>query len=218
VLLAPRGVIFGEDGKIGMRKVLGLVSIAALMAVGLAFAGSASAADDLVIEAGGSVRGTPGDTITVAEQATPEDLVGQTCLATLNIDNNGSIHLGNNLTVTTAGNSYVFENFESSSGQSTIGSGEIEIGDTVLVELTFGDGGRSCGSFVITFDCEEPPPETTTTEPVPTSVSPETTVPDTTTTVPTDVQPQTTQRTEPEPTVPPAQPETPTAAAPSYTG
>lgn len=198
-----------------MRKFFVVLAVVTMAAVGLAVAGPASAVDDLVIQAGGFTIGDPGTIVEVANVEVPADLVGQTCLATLHIQNNGSIHPENDLIVTTAGESFVFENYEKTAGQSTLGSGEIEMGENVLVELKFGTTGRTSGEFVITFDCEEPPPETTTTTVAPEITVPETTVP-VTTTIPTDVAPQTTVA--PTTTVAPAQPEQPTAAQPNYTG
>ncbi len=209
-----------------MRKGLGFGVVAAAVAIWLLLAGSASAAGEIVITIDDNSRGETGSIINLVDYEVPAEYVGRTCSASLLVENNGSVHPKNDLIITTAGNEYVFENFETEPGQTTIGGGEVPIGDRIVVDLRFGDDGRSSSELVLTFDCEEPPPETTTTVTEttttappettvvpPTSVSPETTVPAPSTTVPTSVAPQT--------TVPPSTTVPGTAPAPqppSYTG
>jgi len=158
-------------------SVVSVVAAAAAAILVLA-AGPASAIDDIVIPIDSVAFGTEGEIIEVASVAVEPDLVGSTCSLELEADNNGSVHPGNDLIVTTGGESGTIPDVESAPGQVTIVDADVVLGDTVLVELQFGPDGVTSGGLILTFDCEAQPVPTTTAPPS-TTEPPSTTLPPT---------------------------------------
>ncbi len=161
-----------------VRKGL-LTAAAVIAAVAVGFMAPAGAADDLVIQIDYEVvRGS--GTVEVARATVPADLVGDSCEATLVADNNESIHDGNNLIVSTGGESVTFTDVESEAFQETTAEGEVVLGEAVIVELQLGEDGISSGGFVLSFDCSQDVTTTTvapTTTEVPAEVLGETQLP-----------------------------------------
>ncbi len=194
---------------------LGWGALLSVIAV-LGFAPRAGADDILVLPVSGIVRGAEGDVITVGSVAVSPDLVGRTCDVRGQSVNQISVHPGNDLLITTAGQTFVIPDFEDA-GFITHEAGVTEsVGDTITLQIRLGPDGRSSGGFRVSIDCSsEPEPTTTSTEPAttapPTSAS-STTEPATTepTTPSTDV-----AATEPTTTV--ATTAAPTTAAPTTT-
>jgi LPXTG-motif cell wall-anchored protein len=155
----------------------------AALALGVgAFAPAASAAEDiLVIPIGGTVRGTEGELVNIGSVAVPADLVGATCRVQGQTRNQISVHNGNDLLITTGGQTFVVPDFEDA-GFITHEAGKTEpLGPTVQLQVRLGPDGLSSGGFRVSIDCSPTPPATTvsTTTPEPSTTAPATT--DTTT-------------------------------------
>lgn len=132
------------------------------------------------------IRGAAGQSFDLGTFSTPEALVGDTCTVEAIGNNNESVHIGNDIIVT-SGNSVTLVGVEDSSGKDTFADGPLTLSDTVSFTLELGDDPIYSAEFLVIFDCPEVE-ETTTTTTVPetTTTVPETTttVPETTTTVP----------------------------------
>ena len=132
----------------------------------------------------------------------PSNAVGLTCTAIDIADNNASVHLGNNIILTSAGGQIVMRNVEREPGVTTSGEGTLVLGTEITATIVLSpepnwyDRSIFSGVHIVRVTCELPPPETTTTT-TSTTVPPttSTTVPPTTTTEP----PETTTTTEPPP-------------------
>ncbi len=122
------------------------------------------------VPVGTVVRGPAGSLNLIAEVAPPADLVGMTCTARSEAENQESVHPDNNIIVGSNGSQIVIPNIESAPGQITPGTGELTLGATVRVELELGPDGVSSGGFVVVLDCQ--PTTTTTTTTIPTTPPP----------------------------------------------
>lgn len=180
-----------------------MAGAAAALAIGVHAPGAAAADDLIVIPVSGIIRGVEGDVITVGSVDVPADLVGATCDVRGQTVNQISVHDGNDLLITTGGQTFEIPNFEDA-GFITHEAGVTEaLGATIVLQVRLGPDGASSGGFRVSIDCQ-PEPETTTTLPT-------TTVPDTTSGPPTT---ELTGSTEVEATEPPT---TPPTTAPSET-
>ena len=191
---------------LGWTRSLAAGAIGVLTVAGLA---PGAAADDiLVIPIGGIVRGAEGDVVGIGSVSVPSDLVGETCDVRGQTVNQISVHDGNDLLITTAGQTFVIPNFEDA-GFITHEAGVTEsLGSTISLQVRLGPDGLSSGGFRVSIDCQPPAPTTETTE-APDTTEPATTQPSSEST---DVQPSapdtsvppvsTPDSTEPESTVP----------------
>jgi hypothetical protein len=147
------------------------------------FVSPANAAEDFVIDIPESVLRPPPNPAVITTEEVPAELVGKSCLVTLVASNNDSVHEGNNLIVVTGDEEVTFQNVESEAFQTTTAEGEIDLGETVTLELAFGDDQVSSGGLKLTFDCSDrttTSTTSTTSTTVPTSVASETTIAPTT--------------------------------------
>lgn len=192
------------------RRRQGIRLAALVLGVG-AFAPAASAAEDiLVIPIGGIVRGTEGELVNIGSVTVPADLVGATCQVQGQTRNQISVHNGNDLLITTGGQTFVVPDFEDA-GFITHDAGTTEpLGPTVQLQIRLGPDGVSSGGFRVSIDCSPAPPPTTasTTAPEPSTTAPAAT--DTTSTEP--VEPTSAETTAPTSVPEPSGPEVSTAS------
>ena len=135
------------------------VGVVLVFATMLAFASPVGAqADSFTISLEGIITGqAEGDIVEVANQAVAPALVGSTCTVTGATQNNGSVHPGNNLIITTGGTTANVPGVEEVPGQVVNGSGSVELGSNVVVSLEFGPNGNTSGGVTLTFDCAAAP-------------------------------------------------------------
>lgn len=167
-----------------MKKTLTVAAVAgaaAFMALG-----PTASAQEASFRVPGFVEGEPGTTVLLVEVAVPDELVGERCELSDIVLNNASVHLGNDLIVTTGSSVAVFDNYEDAPFKVTEASGLVELGTTIRFELRFGPDGITSKGHTFDVNCSEPPPTTTTTT-APTTTAPTTTAP--TTTAPTTTAP-----------------------------
>ncbi len=128
------------------------------------------------------VFGVEGQEIDLGTFATPADLVGYRCAVSTSGNNNVSVHVGNDLLVTSADSVTLF-GVEDAINKRTEAAGLLTLGDQITFTLVLGPDGIYSAEQRIEFDCQAPP-TTTTTQPDDTSTTmPEvTTVPGETTT------------------------------------
>jgi hypothetical protein len=160
----------------------GFSVLAALMTVGvlaslLSFPLVASAAAFQVELEKQVIRGAAGDRIDLGTSDVPESFVGLTCTVAAMGNNNESVHVGNNIEITSV-NTVTLVGVEDSRNKDTFADGPLTLADTVSFTLVLGPDPVYSAELSVTFDC--PDQETTTTTVVETTT---TTTPETTTTV-----------------------------------
>lgn len=151
-------------------------AVAALAAGGVA---SAQVVEDIISIPIDSVLLAPEGSVTlIASAPVPGEFQSADCVAEVEVDNQESVHDGNDLIVASGSTSGVVENFESEAfGVRTVAI-PLTLGSTVDVSLRMGEDEISSGGVFITIDCRQtvppttaPPedPETTVPEPTPTT-------------------------------------------------
>lgn len=159
------------------------VAIAATML----FALPAGALEPIVIPTDTVVRGTEGDVFVLAEVSTGGDAG---CEATVSATsaNNPSVHVENDLIVSSGGGSVVISDVESAPGVELSGSGTLMLGDTITVAVQLGpkDELRAnsifSGGVTVTVSCVQVTTTTTQTTTTTTQPTPSTTTLEVTTT------------------------------------
>lgn len=168
-----------RTAKLGLRCLLTLC-----VALGVA-AAPVGAESEISIPFDDLIFGSPGSVIQVAEVPVDADLVGRTCRLSVVAENQSSVHIGNDLIVSTGSSQAVVLGVEDTPNGGTLQTFEMVVGPTIVVEIRIGQDGMSSLGFGLSFDCELPAPdlgqqvESTTTTVAPTTVAP-TTVPPTT--------------------------------------
>lgn len=151
-----------------MRRLILALGLGVLALTLFSFASPVGATIDLTVPIDTVVRGDEGDVIEVASVSVPEELVGDTCAATLVDENNESTHPNNDLIFTSGSWTATVPDVESEADSSTEIDGEITLGETIVVEVRLGSDGVFSGGLTLTLDCEDEIPATTvapTTEP-----------------------------------------------------
>ncbi len=131
------------------------------------------------------VNAPAGSVIVLETVEVPAAFVGQPCLVLAASANPDSVHLNNDLVVSSGGSSVTLSDVEGVSGGNVVASGTLQLGPDIVVSLVMGPDGVFSAGMDVVVDCT--PEETTTTTPattVPTEV-----LPTVVTTVPTEVLP-----------------------------
>jgi LPXTG-motif cell wall-anchored protein len=145
----------------------------------------------------------------VASAPVPAEFQGSACIAEVEADNQESVHLNNNLIISSGSTSGTVFDFESEAFGVTGAEIPLTLGTTVDVSLQMGPAQVSSGGVIVTIDCTRTtPPEPTAPQPT----VPQPTVPQIPVPVPTTTEPQTPSTTQPT-TVPPTPTTTDVVAA-----
>lgn len=166
-----------------MRTALLVLRIAVAGALALAaVALPVGASTDISIDFDEVRFGRPGSVLEVAEVDVDPDLVGETCTLEVHAENQVSVHLGNDLIVSTGSAQAVIIGVEDTANGGTDQTYDMALGDKITIDLRFGQDGMSSLGFGLTFDCGQPSPgapnvgrqvvETTTTAPTAPAVAP----------------------------------------------
>jgi LPXTG-motif cell wall-anchored protein len=157
-------------------RVPARILVVAAVAVVLG-AAPAHAIHELVIERDQVTTGEPGSIVLIDEVEVEAELVGASCAARAEVNNQESTHPNTNLIFTTGSASAVLANIEDTPGQATVVTSEMVVGETVRVELQLGEDGISSARLRISFVCPELQPTTTTTSPTTTTAPSPTSAP-----------------------------------------
>ncbi|MEM9653361.1 MAG: hypothetical protein AAGA65_14780 [Actinomycetota bacterium] len=151
-------------GNAGHRSPL-RIAVAALLMTAVAVTGVSAPADatDISIPFDELVFGQPGSTVTIATVAVSAEMVGRTCNLVVLAENQSSVHPGNDLIVSTGGSQAVIFGVEDTANGGTSETYQMVVGSTILVQLRIGQDGMSSLGFDLSFDCQEPVVEVTTT-------------------------------------------------------
>lgn len=224
-----------RTAQLGLRTAL-----AAFVAFAF-FAAPVGAESEISIPFDDLIFAPPGSVVLLAEVDVDTDLVGRTCFLAVGAENQASVHMGNDLIVSTGTSEAVIVGVEDTPNGGTNQTYEMVVGPVITVQLRIGQDGMSSLGFGLSFDCQEPTEVTvpdlgeqqvdrTTTVPTPT-VAPTTvaTVPATpapSTAAPTTIAPSTSTSAVPATvagavtngTLPDAPPARAVTRAPAYTG
>jgi hypothetical protein len=175
----------GDQGR-RLRQVVGFAAVAIYVLI-LATAASAANGFEITIPVETVVR-APEGSITDFEPViqVPEEYQGQECSVVAHAQNQGSVHPGNDLLVTSGSSQVVIPDVEAEPGGSVQGEGTLVLGSTIVVSLRMGPDEVFSAGFDVVVDCQ-PDETTTTTIEVTTTTTPATTTTTaegTTTTVP----------------------------------
>jgi hypothetical protein len=158
-----------------MRKLIGLAVFVVWL---LPAAALAQTTESFSFEIGDIlVRARTGTTHNLATHDVPEGLVGDSCVVEAVADNDASVHLNNDLIMSSGGTSVTLPNVERGPGAVTTSTGELTLGETINVTLFLGNadrgrGGTFSGGFTINVRCSSEPEPTPTPTPTPTEPEP----------------------------------------------
>lgn len=82
---------------------------------------------------------------------------GMTCSVKAGAENQGSVHPGNNLVITSGNNSVTLEDVERAPKVTTVASGELTLGEQVSVSLVMGQDNVFSAGMNVVLACEEVP-------------------------------------------------------------
>jgi hypothetical protein len=173
-----------EAGRLSMsgtttRRGAGLIAFAVVASVALLPLSAAAATFTVTLEKQ-IIKGEAGQRVALGTFDSPDDLVGQVCSVTATGNNNTSVHVGNNVEVTSA-NTVTLVGVEDAPNKTTVASGNLTLGEQVSFTLVLGPDPVYSAELDVTLDCQ--PEATTTTTSSTTTSSTTTTAPTTTTTV-----------------------------------
>jgi hypothetical protein len=118
------------------------------------------------------IRGETGTTHALGAFEVPSNLVGASCTFEAVADNNISVHPGNDVIMSSGGDSVTLPNIERAPGAVTPSNGSITLGDTINVTLFLGtDNGNGrgvySGGFTVNVICTTQPSPSPTPSPSP---------------------------------------------------
>ncbi len=148
--------------RFGGRTAATILTIAVMMLLML----PAGALESIVISTDTVVRGSEGEVHVLVEVPTGDE-VGCEARVSATTHNNASVHVGNDLIVSSGGASVVITDVESAPGTEKSASGTLVLGDTLVVSVKLGPAdefrANSIFSGGVTVDVTCIPVETTTT-------------------------------------------------------
>lgn len=102
------------------------------------------------------VRGDAGSTHILAEKAVDETLIGMECSVTATAENQGSVHPGNDLIISSGLESVTLANVEREANGLTNADGILTMSDDLTVNLVLGQDKVFSGGMTVKLHCEEP--------------------------------------------------------------
>ncbi len=102
------------------------------------------------------VRGDKGSTHKLASEEVSPELVGMTCEVKATAKNQGSVHPGNNIVVSSGESKVILEDVERKANELTEAEGSLKLEDEVLVTLVLGKDKVFSGGMNVELHCEEP--------------------------------------------------------------
>lgn len=140
-----------------MKRLLAIVSMAMLLVV---VGASSALAADFEIPVNTVVKAAPGSMTLLADEITPDELVGSTCISVAVGFNPDSVHPNNNIIIRSADSEIVLPDVEGEPAKTTDSIGDLTLGPDVQVWLEMGsDGVFSAGlTILIDANCSFPQP------------------------------------------------------------
>lgn len=135
---------------------LGLCSALAAVAAFVFLTAPVGAESEISIPFDDLIFAPPGSVVLLAEVDVEEDLVGRTCFLAVESQNQASVHMGNDLIVSTGGSQAVVVGVEDEANGGTNQVYEMVVGETITAELRIGQDGMSSLGFGLSFDCPTP--------------------------------------------------------------
>ena len=144
-----------------MKRLLVPVTAIFATAALFVFGGGVAGAQDIVIDTGGFAAGDPGTRILIANETVDPALVGGSCSGTVTAENNASEHPNTDLVLGTGGEEFVISDVEAGANDVSTTTGDFVIGESLTVELEFGENGLTSGGLTLTITCTAPAAEVT---------------------------------------------------------
>ena len=116
----------------------------------------AAADSDISISFDEIIYGEAGSQQRVADVTVDESLVGLTCDVAVEVANQSSVHLGNDLVVITGDDQAVITGIEDTKNGAQSQTHRLKLGEQVTADLRFGQDAMSSLGFTLTFDCIRP--------------------------------------------------------------
>jgi hypothetical protein len=105
------------------------------------------------------IRGDIGSTHVLAEETVNEELVGMVCEVNATAKNQGSVHPGNDIIVSSGDSSVTLVNVEREANGLTNAEGELTMSSDLTVTLVLGKDKVFSGGMDVNLNCEEPEPK-----------------------------------------------------------
>lgn len=120
-----------------------------------------TATTDISIDFDELVFGAPGSVLVVAEVSVDEALQGRTCMLEVHAENQSSVHIGNDLIVSTGSSQAVIVGVEDTANGGFDQTYDMEVGESIKVQIRIGQDGMSSLGFGLSFDCQSDTTEAT---------------------------------------------------------
>ena len=133
-------------------------------------------ADDVIIDLDRVTYASPGSVVLLDTRAVDAALTGATCSASYAARNNGSVHPGTDVIVSSGSSQLVLAGVEDAAGGTVSGSGSLQLGTTVSVSVRIGPDGVASMGASLSLACTPAATTSTTTTAATTTVAPTTTV------------------------------------------
>lgn len=105
------------------------------------------------------IRGDVGSTHILAEKETEQELIGMVCTVNATAKNQGSVHPGNNIVVSSGDDSVTLVNVEREANGITNAEGELSMSSDLTVTLVLGEDKVFSGGMDVNLHCEKPEPK-----------------------------------------------------------
>lgn len=168
----------------GRTKRRAWVAVAVVAAPLAWVAGASAQSASIVVPLESVVTGPSGSVVTLAVVDSDASQVGLQCRAVYEADNNGSVHPGTDLLVSSGGRTIVLADIEAAAGAVTTGSGDLVLGPTITIAVRLGPDQIASMGAALSLTCALP---ATTSTAAPTTLPTTSTLPDVT--VATDLPP-----------------------------
>jgi hypothetical protein len=139
------------------------VGAAGLVALVASLHGSPVSAQTIDVPIGDAyLNGAPGSVTTIGTGSVPADLVGRSCNLAVAVVNQGSVHPGNSVIVSSGTSQVTVASVEEVADITVKGAGVLTLGSTIEVKLQLGNDGLSSLGSNVSVTCEPlpvaPPP------------------------------------------------------------
>ncbi len=153
----------------GKRRILAAGAVAALAATLGFFSTPVTAQDADVVDVplgSAFIQGAEGDTVALGSADVDAGLVGRACNVVATVVNQGSVHAGNKLVVSSGDSSVEIAGIEDTADATTSNGGALTLGESISASIVLGADGMSSIASSMKVTCE-PVPEAEPTDPAP---------------------------------------------------
>lgn len=140
--------------RMALKLCGGILAVAGLVSLLPVYAQTTNNFIDIPVSS--VVRGNPGDVHILATEPVDPGMKGRRCTASVQAQNQGSVHPDNDLLVKSDGTQLELLDVERAAGVVTNANGTLTLGDDVVVSLQLGSDGVFSAGMTVQLDCPEP--------------------------------------------------------------